>query len=686
MNIIRSSKIKIAHQLNPKLKLEALKVSTKILIPFDQKPLSPQFSANFKKASQDIQAKEPKNMTPYDLNILQNSEEKNTWDCIKDLSVLWPEKLVEFEANIIQLLESGYREEILDFIKQNPNNLKFMSKVLSYIIDDNEDKNLDKELFELIKAEEDLYLLQNPLSVLVYKGFAKEIFELIKNRKDLNLLSPLLINLVYLGFEKSVFDLIKARKDLNQFSQVLSVVATNENFAQKVLELLKQQEKINMFRLFVDAYYLNPVAKEIQNLIEKYPHETKDAIEICNDYLVTTKDFSKEDFTKYVNLSFCNIFKTKILELLKQNPKNLHLFPSFLRYSCTNGKSNEVWKLLTVANSIQIKSLQEVLNIFIDKGDENTRQAVWKFIVENLDKLESFPPITLQCFISNGYRKQIFELLKENPNYIKHFQHILSKQKKENPQSFLKLVKQNYKKCNEDGLDALISIIFNISSLNFQTFSSKKELILAFIKHISGFSDEQKKMFFNCTNPLSMFLEAPCRLEFEKNGSELNLTYFPQWGTIITNIIPANSFRVWKSIHDKWNIPVAPILSTEQSTRRNKIAVHSRYCGINLSDLNKRYSKSLPELVQLADAKVEKIKEALSSIQIEHGHPHNENFTIEFICKEYYKERLGLGESVNTIEYDPAKFSFNSEEYAKNSDKWLPIIRLIDWDEARLIS
>ena len=65
-------------------------------------------------------------------------------------------------------------------------------------------------------------------------------------------------------------------------------------------------------------------------------------------------------------------------------------------------------------------------------------------------------------------------------------------------------------------MDAFISVIFNNPSLDLQTLGSKKELISAFLKHISGFPDEQKKMFFNCKNPLIMFLESPSRLEFEK--------------------------------------------------------------------------------------------------------------------------------------------------------------------------
>ena len=94
----------------------------------------------------------------------------------------------------------------------------------------------------------------------------------------------------------------------------------------------------------------------------------------------------------------------------------------------------------------------------------------------------------------------------------------------------------------------------------------------------------------------------------------------------------------------------------------------------------------MSELVKLADARTQEIIRTLDSIQVKHGHIHDGNFTVEFIDKDCLKKRFELGETINTIEYDPENFSFDHEVYTQNTNKWKMVVRLIDWDQARQIS
>ncbi len=490
-------------------------------------------------------------------------------------------------------------------------------------------------------------------------------------------------------------------KILAPFTQELLAPKFSENFQKASQQIkakqpykvsrIKKEESLNTLQKLIHVH-CPYIEKDIQNLIKKYPDEMQPVITKLTNYL---KNLSVPpqcyQFESILRTEIGDVFKTKIFQLLKQNPKDLHLFQEILNHWCKdeNHIQYEVWELLK-ANPNQIPSCENILKIYI-KTNLDLKTKVFEFIEKNPDKLESFPRIlgiyTQMQDTIFFVDDRIFELLKQNPVQMKHpeYKLLLSKQKRKDPQLFLELIKENYENCNEGVLDAFISVIFNNPSLDLQTLGSKKELISAFLKHISGFPDEQKKMFFNCKNPLIMFLESPSRLEFEKTDSELSLSHFPNFGTIITNTIPKTSFQVWKNIHNKGDIPVAPILWTEESTDR-KIAVHSRYCGINLFDLNKRYGKSLSELVKLADARTQEIIRTLDSIQVKHGHIHDGNFTVEFIDKDCLKKRFELGETINTIEYDPENFSFDPEVYTQNTNKWKMVVRLIDWDQARQIS
>ncbi len=196
-------------------------------------------------------------------------------------------------------------------------------------------------------------------------------------------------------------------------------------------------------------------------------------------------------------------------------------------------------------------------------------------------------------------------------------------------------------------------------------------------------------------NPLGIFREEFAVLDFNKEGSSLTLTNFSGLGTIWTNTLKKKHAEIWQEIHDKGEIAVAPILEIEDSLEKENLDVHSRYCGISLAAFKSSYKNTLfsktllDELLKQRQKMIEYLKET----GVDHGHnrqssdrfTHDYNLTIEFIRADYLNSRKKLGENINSIAYSEENFSLDPYQWFEETGQWVPVLRLIDWDQARRV-
>lgn len=178
---------------------------------------------------------------------------------------------------------------------------------------------------------------------------------------------------------------------------------------------------------------------------------------------------------------------------------------------------------------------------------------------------------------------------------------------------------------------------------------------------------------------------AECVIEIHKTGSSLFVFARRNPETksaefTFVNDIPATGANAWLAAHES-DIPVAPILRRPVARKDGNVRVYSRYCG------NTAFSYADDSNVPMAfrnwiRAETARINDELLRRGIRHGHPHGGNFTVEFYRSEYYDQERQAGKTANQIPYSANDVTFDPIPYFERPSDWMPVVRLIDWDQA----
>jgi hypothetical protein len=181
-------------------------------------------------------------------------------------------------------------------------------------------------------------------------------------------------------------------------------------------------------------------------------------------------------------------------------------------------------------------------------------------------------------------------------------------------------------------------------------------------------------------------------IDMKKTGSALYILTGKNLG-ILVNEVPVESTTSWELVH-KAGIPVAPIIKSEEKYRSKVILdhdrsegqkqlkrVYSRYCGLNV--LEYLILDHDPQTILDIQRDMDKIKAQLKEIGVDHGHPHLQNFTVEFWKKSVLDEAQSLGININDIvPTNEGDLTFDVEEVNQNPENWVRVVRLIDWDNS----
>lgn len=165
-----------------------------------------------------------------------------------------------------------------------------------------------------------------------------------------------------------------------------------------------------------------------------------------------------------------------------------------------------------------------------------------------------------------------------------------------------------------------------------------------------------------------------------------------------------NDYHAWVIAYG--HVPCAPILKHSTSTNAhlgNTYNVTARYSGMSEEDVE-RIMGYAPEQIQkavtaleenLAKQRIMIIAELLKN-GIVQSHPHKSNFVVEFIRKKtlmghaetlgvpLYKGALLNPVVVNSLPYNKESFAFLPSVYFGNTDDYIPVLRIIDFDESRI--
>lgn len=176
-----------------------------------------------------------------------------------------------------------------------------------------------------------------------------------------------------------------------------------------------------------------------------------------------------------------------------------------------------------------------------------------------------------------------------------------------------------------------------------------------------------------------------CVIEIHKTGSALRVyarrnpeTKSAEF-TFVNDISPMAA-KTWLFAHES-DVPVAPILRRPVARTDGSVRVYSRYCGrtaFSYAD-NGQVPKAFRDWIRDETAR---IFDELIRRGIRHGHPHGGNFTVEFYRSATYDRARAEGKTANQIPYSPTDVTFDPISYFERPDAWMPVIRLIDWDQA----
>ncbi|MBP9820416.1 hypothetical protein KBC79_06820 [Candidatus Woesebacteria bacterium] len=229
-------------------------------------------------------------------------------------------------------------------------------------------------------------------------------------------------------------------------------------------------------------------------------------------------------------------------------------------------------------------------------------------------------------------------------------------------------------------------------------------------------------------------LHPPKKIAMQKTGSQFEVFTGGQAG-VIKHTLPIEGAQIWINLSEEQKnpIPVAPVLKTKRPVGNTR-EVYSRICGIALHELmSNELGLSEPlldgwidKMMAVADeqsltlrrlqtvdllfgdsnqtvhelcTQVFAILDGLKKRGIDHGHPHLLNFTVEFIDRNFLTNHLQQswtvafrdGEiemqlpTINNIPWSSKDFTFDIGLAQRDPEKWWPVVRVIDFDMARLV-
>ncbi len=222
----------------------------------------------------------------------------------------------------------------------------------------------------------------------------------------------------------------------------------------------------------------------------------------------------------------------------------------------------------------------------------------------------------------------------------------------------------------------------------------------------------------------------PTKMELHKTGGELFFYDRKEFQGIVINRINSQSATIWSRIalghttpfvdylvddvttNNVEEIPVAPILLRNDGRPRMVVHssegvtdVYSRYSVLPLSFLSEKLSEAAQKAEaqgdQVAAAELrrhqseieEKSKQIIQKIQragFDHGHTasylgrnytHDNNFTVEYVKKDYLKEMSEKGYTINTMPYSETSVSYDPSTALSAPHTWETVVRLIDMDQ-----
>jgi hypothetical protein len=226
----------------------------------------------------------------------------------------------------------------------------------------------------------------------------------------------------------------------------------------------------------------------------------------------------------------------------------------------------------------------------------------------------------------------------------------------------------------------------------------------------------------------------PETVPMQKTGSDIEVLAKRHRG-VLKHTVSVESASVWVELADDEvdPTPVAPILKTN-TPHESMQTLYSRICGEDLHEVLDKYfgqewllSEGLimrhfnPGGVDEVTQNREKLNNILTTFGdrnpllkiicnqalaifdslekkgVDHGHPHLHNFTLEFVDTDYLENHFkseGITvrrraqfvtqkPTINNIPWSDAHFTFDPEIAEKDSEKWKPLVRLIDFDQAR---
>ncbi|MEI7480611.1 MAG: HEAT repeat domain-containing protein, partial [bacterium] len=148
------------------------------------------------------------------------------------------------------------------------------------------------------------------------------------------------------------------------------------------------------------------------------------------------------------------------------------------------------------------------------------------------------------------------------------------------------------------------------------------------------------------------------RANFDKTGSETILLGGDLKDKTIIREITPEAFLSWQSIYENWKlwqqagfdyVPIEPIQSFSIN-KNGSIRVYSGVLDLSLARWKEISTKFESELEEQKN----KIKAVLSSINFEHGHPHDGNFCLRFFRNENGKPDFNRFPRLYLIDFDQA--------------------------------
>lgn len=269
-----------------------------------------------------------------------------------------------------------------------------------------------------------------------------------------------------------------------------------------------------------------------------------------------------------------------------------------------------------------------------------------------------------------------------------------------------------------------------INLVNSQNIGNNNPMLISAFQKFIDTLDEAELLFFerivlkyNLLSPTVYKILKGDRMyaRISKDGSSLSVFTHGKYKGLIVNEIPSDSNFYWEQLHLS-GIPVAPFLRTYSNGKFCKTI--SRYCGralpfilnelgvyndnsfiqalgidVTAQDFNLLYFNDNELVKEIYRQKIE-ILASLKRLGINHGHPHENNFTIELIDVNYLNEHLSKNQvefygsvqrpNVNNIDYNSDYFSNDINKFyevdSNGRRKWQMVIRLIDFDQARVLS